>query len=302
MTYNQLKYFNAVCRFNNISRAAEKMYVSQPSVSLAIKELEEELGEALFLRNNNKLYLTETGQILWEMSEDMLAQMELITDSITKRHMDEEHLTIGMIAEIAGWVIPYVERIIRKLRKKYPRLEVEFIQVLPTELEKSIGNHLVDVAFCNADGPLPARMSSKLITHAELYVIMGAQHPLTEKEKIHLSDLKDTEVIGDYIDQEHWQNWLHSFFNGEDFIPKTRFFFTQNEAVIWLLQHHPVVAFGRPVINGLVMDGLTNRPFEPPQFVDILAVYDNRFTIRNIIADFIQACKRVPDTVLEDEN
>ena len=77
MTYNQLKYFNAVCQFNNISRAAKKMYVSQPSVSLAIKELEDELGEVLFLRNNNKLYLTEAGQMLWEMSEDMLAQMEL---------------------------------------------------------------------------------------------------------------------------------------------------------------------------------------------------------------------------------
>ena len=51
------------------------MYVSQPSVSLAIKELEDELGEVLFLRNNNKLYLTEAGQMLWEMSEDMLAQM-----------------------------------------------------------------------------------------------------------------------------------------------------------------------------------------------------------------------------------
>ncbi len=299
MTYNQLKYFNAVCQFNNISRAAKKMYVSQPSVSLAIKELEDELGEVLFLRNNNKLYLTEAGQMLWEMSEDMLAQMELITDCITKRHMDEEQLTIGMTAEISSWTIPYVERIVQELRGKYPRLEIKLMQVLPIELDKAVGNHLVDVAFCNADGPLPARMSSKIITHAELYVIMGVQHPLAKREKICLSDLRDTEVIGDYIDQEHWQKWLHNFFETEDFIPKTSFFFTQNEAVTWLLRHHPVVAFGRPAINGLQMDGLVARPFDPPRFVDVLAIYDSHFTIRNIVADFIQAAKRVPDTVLE---
>ena len=111
--------------------------------------------------------------------------------------------------------------------------------------------------------------------------------------------LRDTEVIGDYIDQEHWQEWLHNFFETEDFIPKTSFFFTQNEAVTWLLRHHPVVAFGRPAINGLQMDGLVARPFDPPRFVDVLAIYDSHFTIRNIVADFIQAAKRVPDTVLE---
>ena len=58
--------------------------------------------------------------------------------------MDEEQLTIGMTAEISSWTIPYVERIVQELRGKYPRLEIKLMQVLPIELDKAVGNHLVD--------------------------------------------------------------------------------------------------------------------------------------------------------------
>ena len=90
MTYNQLKYFNTVCKYNNISKAAEKLFISPPSVSLAIKELEEELGTQLFLRSNNKLFMTESGKMLWEMSEEVLNEMEMITDIITRKNQEKE--------------------------------------------------------------------------------------------------------------------------------------------------------------------------------------------------------------------
>lgn len=295
MTYTQLKYFSTACKYNNISRAAEKLYVSQPSVSLAIKELEEELGEALFLRSNNKLFLTEAGRMLWEMSESMLAQMELITDSITKRHMDSENMVIGIIGEIASWVMPYVDKVLGPMRAKYPNLDVEMVQLSPTEQDKMVANHIVDIAFCNGSTSLPAGMGKKLITRAELKVMMGENHPLAAYDKIKPDMLRDTVMIGDYIDREHWKEWLCKFFEGEDFIPKTRYFFTQNEPVCWLLKNRQVVSLGRPKINGVNMDGLAARPFDPPRYEDIIAVYDNRYTIRNVVADFIQAAERMPD-------
>ena len=295
MTYTQLKYFSTACKYNNISRAAEKLYVSQPSVSLAIKELEEELGEALFLRSNNKLFLTEAGRMLWEMSESMLAQMELITDSITKRHMDNESMVIGIIGEIANWVLPYVDNVLQPLRSKYPNLDVEMVQLNPTELDKLVANHIVDIAFCNGSTSLPAGIGKKLITRAELKVMMSEDNPLAAHEKIKPSMLRDVTLIGDYIDQEHWKEWLTKFFDGEDFVPKTRYFFTQNEPVCWLLKNRKVVSLGRPVINGVNMDGMAVRPFDPPKYEDVIAVYDNRYTIRNVVADFIQAADRVPD-------
>ena len=295
MTYTQLKYFSMTCKYNNISRAAEKLYVSQPSVSLAIKELEEELGEALFLRSNNKLHLTEAGRMLWEMSESMLAQMELITDSITKRHMDSESLVIGMIPEISSWGVPYVESVVEQLKSKYPNLSVELVQMTPGDQDKMIANHIVDLALCNGSVMLPAGVGKKLITHAELKVLVGEDHPLAQQEKIKPSMLRDAVMIGDYIDRENWNEWLTKFFDEEDFVPKTKYFFTQNEAVCWLLKNHPLVAFGRPVINGLRPEGLAIRPFDPPRYEDIIVIYDNRYTIRNVVGDFIQMANRVPD-------
>ncbi|MEG2037636.1 MAG: LysR family transcriptional regulator [Ruthenibacterium sp.] len=65
MKFSQLQYFCAVCRCNSISKAAEQLYVAQPSISIALKDLERELGVALFTRYNNRLSLTTEGNVFW---------------------------------------------------------------------------------------------------------------------------------------------------------------------------------------------------------------------------------------------
>ena len=62
MKISQLRYFMTVCRYNNITKAAEELYVSQPAISSSIKDLETEFGVKLFYRQNNKLLLTDEGE------------------------------------------------------------------------------------------------------------------------------------------------------------------------------------------------------------------------------------------------
>lgn len=105
MDLKQLQYFIAVIEHMNYSKAAEKLHISQPSLSNAIKKLEQEVGSSLLERNTRNLQLTEAGQLLYERAKVILKNMEVL-----KIEMDEvivhgtSDLTIGVMESIKHWL------------------------------------------------------------------------------------------------------------------------------------------------------------------------------------------------------
>ena len=78
MKLTQLEYFCVAARYHNITKASKELFVTQPSVSNAIKALEEEFGVNLFYRNNNKLTLTPEGEIFYKQAEELLAHADSV--------------------------------------------------------------------------------------------------------------------------------------------------------------------------------------------------------------------------------
>lgn len=76
MNINYLYYFQTVCKYKNMTKAAESIHISQPSITLAIKELEKELGFELFYRIGNKIELTPEGKIFLDKSKHFIKQFE----------------------------------------------------------------------------------------------------------------------------------------------------------------------------------------------------------------------------------
>lgn len=72
MTLNQLKYFCTACRTRSITKASEELFVTQPTISIAIKDLEAEFNIILFARNGNHLELTSAGETFYEKAKDLL--------------------------------------------------------------------------------------------------------------------------------------------------------------------------------------------------------------------------------------
>ena len=86
MSFLQLKYFLTAAEERNISRAAQRLYVSQPALSFQIKNLEKEIGNLLFLRGAKTLTLTETGRFLYRRAKAILALLEETEDQLCVRH------------------------------------------------------------------------------------------------------------------------------------------------------------------------------------------------------------------------
>ncbi|MBI4766706.1 MAG: LysR family transcriptional regulator [Deltaproteobacteria bacterium] len=182
----QLNTFYAVALEKNFSRAAEKLFRTQPAVSQSIHSLEDQLGQPLFLRQGRTTTLTQAGQILLEHVEEVFETLERGRFRLeTLKDLKGGRLTISTSDTTACYLLPEV---LSAFRKGYPEVEVNIrckpsplvaeqvlsheadigIVTLPLEHPKLASEHLIireDVAICSPDNPLRGRSR---ISFAEL--------------------------------------------------------------------------------------------------------------------------------------
>ena len=121
MKLTQLEYFCVAARYHNITKAANELFVTQPSVSNAIKSLEEEFGVNLFYRHNNKLTLTPEGEKFYKSAEELLAHADAVTSEFYELRKQVTPIRIG-IPPMLGTI--YLPDMYLSLREEFP--EVDF--------------------------------------------------------------------------------------------------------------------------------------------------------------------------------
>ena len=124
MTLIQLKYFQTICKYNNITRASAELHVSQPSLSNAVKELEREFGVSLFTRRSRGLELTPEGRYFLDEADKLLEQAEQLTTNMKHMSTTDRTLTLGLPAMSGSLVFTDL------LRTLYARSPGTHIQVM----------------------------------------------------------------------------------------------------------------------------------------------------------------------------
>ena len=144
MELRVLRYFLEVAREENVTHAAQRLHVSQPTLSRQIKELEDELGKKLFARSNYSIKLTEEGMLLRKRAEDILEMADKTLEEF--KSLDEINggdIHIGC-AESNG--IAHVIRVIKSLQKKYPHIRYHFYSSGTDAVSERLDRGLLDVA------------------------------------------------------------------------------------------------------------------------------------------------------------
>lgn len=122
ITLRQLRYFTSLARHRHFGRAAEDCSVSQPALSMQVRELEREIGTELVERRPNEIALTDTGLQVTERAERILAATRDLVDFARHRDVLSGQLKLGVIPTLAPYVLP---RVLPRLQAKYPRLQLE---------------------------------------------------------------------------------------------------------------------------------------------------------------------------------
>ena len=188
-TLDQLKILHAISIEGSFKNAADKLYISQPAVSLQVQNLERQLNAPLFYRDKRKARLTETGMVLITYCERILNLCEETCCALDElRTLQFGKLLIGASQTTGTYLMP---RLIGLFRQKYPQIDIE-LQVHSTrKISWGVANGKIDLAVVG--GKLPKELEKKLeiISYAEdeLALILPLSHPFSSLEFIHKEDL-----------------------------------------------------------------------------------------------------------------
>ncbi|WP_317931957.1 LysR family transcriptional regulator [Halioxenophilus sp. WMMB6] len=188
MDIRHLKYFVTTVKTGSFKQAAEELCISQPAVSKAIKDLEEELGTPLLIRGARGVEITELGNALFHRAKAALTDLDNVKAEI-KSKAKHQTLAIGTTAVPAAYFLPQV---IPPFTARYPNIHLQVIgDVVDTVISRVV---LGELAFAIA--PInPALQDSGLIQRplfdAPIAVLCSAQHPLASQSSITHADLLD---------------------------------------------------------------------------------------------------------------
>lgn len=126
MTIMQMRYFMAICKHGTLSKAATALYISQPALTLAIRDLERQLGIRIFKRVGKNLVLTIEGEFLREKLGGLLKSYDGILDEIHDFSNNKKHIRLAMPAMTSSWFTPVI---LGEFKNRYPDIRVDIAEV-----------------------------------------------------------------------------------------------------------------------------------------------------------------------------
>ncbi|MFC5046243.1 LysR substrate-binding domain-containing protein [Aquimarina hainanensis] len=192
MTITQLRYVLAVAEHQNFTKAAEKTFVTQPTLSMQIQKLEEELDILIFDRSKKPIELTDVGKKLVQQARNIVNESERIQDIVDQQKgFIGGEFKIGVIPTIMPTLLPMF---LNNFIKKYPKVKLK-IEELTTEaiVERLLDGHL-DAAI--AATPLENESIKERVLYYEPFVgYIPSNHRLNQKKNIDISDLNVDDML-----------------------------------------------------------------------------------------------------------
>jgi LysR family transcriptional regulator, hydrogen peroxide-inducible genes activator len=192
MNLNELRYAVAVAQMKNFRRAAERCFVTQPALSLAIQKLEDQLGVQLFERSRTEVSLTPIGSRVIEQAQRVLEEAAKIQE-IARQGKDQlvGKLALGAIYTVAPYLLP---ELIPILHRHAPQMPLEVEENLTAQLDILLRNGRIDAAIIAL--PFDAPNVSTLALYDEPFnIVVPTDHPWAKRSCIRAEELSDQKVL-----------------------------------------------------------------------------------------------------------
>ncbi|AFH95780.1 TPA: LysR family transcriptional regulator [Providencia stuartii] len=192
MDIRSLRYFVEVVQLNGFSRAAERLFVTQPAISRSIQKLEQELGYTLLVRENDGVRLTDEGEILLSHAKQILKQFNSMNKALKEKEGPLSGiLNVGLPPVIAS---TYFADIIMAFSRRYPQVELKILELGTHKMMEAMLNGEVETAavmlpFDNELFDLHVFSSDRLM------LLVSEQHPLAMRNSVKFAELIDEPFI-----------------------------------------------------------------------------------------------------------
>ena len=177
MKITQLEYFCATCRHHSITQAARELYVTQPAISSAIRELEKEFSINLFVRSKNHVTLTKEGELFYQKAQDML---RYIKESSSELH------DLGRV---------YFPDIYVEFSKIHPEIHLELFEYGSIRAASLVNEEALDVSLVNMDFYDIDKMNSYTIDSDSFVFCVSPEHPLAREKELTVEMIKNEPIM-----------------------------------------------------------------------------------------------------------
>ena len=186
MNLRDLKYLVALADTHHFGQAAERCFVSQPTLSGQIKKLEEELGVTIFERTKRSVETTHRGDAIVAQARQVLEQADALRQ-LAQSYQDplDGPLRMGVIPTLSPYLMPLI---LKPLKKQYPQIRLVLTEELTDTLLMRLGKHEIDAALLATPVEDPDFESIPLFEEP-FWLVHPRSHPLSEKKKIIQADL-----------------------------------------------------------------------------------------------------------------
>jgi LysR family transcriptional regulator, hydrogen peroxide-inducible genes activator len=191
ITITQLEYIVAVDTFRHFGRAAENCFITQPTLSMQIKKLEEDLEVVIFDRSKQPLIPTDVGSRIIEQARIVLQESQRI-NNIIKDHKNliSGELKIGIIPTLAPYLLPLF---IGNYKRRYPNINIKVHELTTANIIDHLNRDLIDVGILVT--PLnEERIVEKPIFYEGMLMYLHDNHPLANKPAIRVKDIATPEL------------------------------------------------------------------------------------------------------------
>lgn len=191
MTLSQLEYIVAVDTYRHFTAAAEACFVTQPTLSMQIQKLEEELDVKIFDRTKQPVIPTEIGLAILAQARIALREATMITQLInTQKGSMTGELRIGIIPTLAPYLLP---QLFRQMREKYPQLNLIIKETITEEIINDLKNNRLDCGLVVT--PLnDSAIQEEILFYEELFVYVSRRNALYNKKYVLAADIDPNEL------------------------------------------------------------------------------------------------------------
>ena len=283
----QMKYFQTVCRYGSITKAAEELFVSQPTISFCLKELEDEFGVKLFHRKHNRLQLTVEGQFFLDKVNYILQSVNLLSTQMKDLGKNHNHVKIAVPAMISTFLFPQMFNAYSQL---YPEVELEMVETGSLQTRKLVDANSVDLGITILDSVVSDSYNQLPLVSTELVFCVSKTHPLANRDKITFAQLADEHII--LFKADSYQNTvIQRAFSEVGIEPKIQLYSSQLYTIKEFLSYGNVGAFLYRQVAEMDED-LVCIPLDKPIIQEIALIWSKSSSLYSDSENFIQFAKQ----------
>ena len=283
MEIRTLRYFLAVAREENMTRASETLHVTQPTLSKALKALEDELGKKLFERHSFSISLTEEGALLRDRAEDLVT----MADKIEKEFVSLDDITGGelFLGLAESYQIKYIADAIRELKNRCPKLRYHVTSGDTEQVADKLQKGLLDFVVL-AEEPDHKKYDFLPLPEADVWgLVFPAEDPLAKKKVFKPKDLIGLPL---FCSGQAWENeiaaWAGDSFR--EFHLEGSFKLSYNGAIFAKAGLGYLLTFAG-IVDTSEKSGLVFRPLSPKLETKLYLVWKKYQTLTPIAEWFL---------------